>query len=59
MAKAKKKKVGRPRKPASDKKGVVTTSLTPAVRRAVEAIGGGSAYKGLQMLAERAAGVRE
>lgn len=59
MAKGKKKKTGRPRKPAGEKKYAVTTALTPAVRAVVASIGGGSPYKGLQVLAERAAGVRE
>lgn len=54
-----KRKTGRPKKSYMEKSQIVTTSLTAAQRAAVAAVGGGSAYRGLKILAERAAGVRE
>ena len=56
MSKAKKKKGGRPKLPEGRRQLAATTSLPPHLYRAVQELGGGSVYRGLQLAAERVAG---
>ena len=57
---AKKKKAGRPKKKATEKRRQATTSLTPDLYRVAVSLGGGrGVYRGLQVALEMAAGVRE
>lgn len=58
VTEAKKKKSGRPKKKASEKRRQATTSLTPDLYRVAVSLGGGSVYRGLQVAVERAAGVQ-
>ncbi len=60
MAKAKKPKAGRPKKPDHEKVKPLNTSLPPAVYRWLESIGrDGSASSGLRMVAVAAFVARE